>query len=71
MNARKSRPDVGAAESESSSTIIKSRITSGPKKTPEERRAWRMANFPQDVVILLECDQRRHEAEARYGTRLS
>lgn len=65
MNARKSRPDVGAAQSESSATIIRARITPTPKKTPEQRHQERLERFGKEITVLLECDGRRKDAEVR------
>ena len=70
MSNRKSRPDAGTAQSESPATIIRSRITSAPEKTPEQRREQRIERFGKEITVLLECDERRHNAEARYRREL-
>lgn len=69
MNERKSSPTSRAAKSEISATRIDLKNTPTPRKTPEKRREWRLEHFPKEVVVLMECDDRRKEAEARLPIR--
>lgn len=45
------------------------RITLAPSKTAAQRRQWRLEQFGSDITVLIECDDRRKEAEARLPIR--
>lgn len=68
-SAREGAPDSIPAQKSSFSLLAPIGKPQHPRRTPEELHEWRIEKFGNDITVLLECDHRRKEAEARLPIR--